>query len=225
MTAATASSKKIAWGKTGSMIALLLATALMLGVRGDREIVVPHSPLQQFPLDLMAGWSGRVVTIDPRALEILGPGDFTERYYVKDSTSLPVDLFIAYFPSQRIGVGGIHSPKNCLPGSGWAPIESRYVPLNLSGGRSYSVNEYIVQKGEQKELSLYWYQSHGRLVANEYIAKYYFIADSIRLNRTDGALVRVITPILGNETEAQAERRAMQFAAAMMPSLEKYIPA
>jgi EpsI family protein len=225
MTAAVDLSKTINWGKTGSIIALLLATALLLGSRGDREIVVPHSPLQQFPLSLVSGWTGRLVTIDPQALEILGAGDFTERYYVKDSQGLPVDLFIAYFPSQRIGVGGIHSPKNCLPGSGWAPIESRYVPLNLAGGRSYEINEYIVQKGEQKELSLYWYQSHGRLVANEYIAKYYFITDSIRLNRTDGALVRIVTPIIGNESQANAELRALQFAQGLMPELAKYIPA
>lgn len=225
MIAATALSKKIDLSKTGSMIALLLATALLLGMRGNRDVVVPHSPLEQFPMTLVEGWTGRVVSIDPQALEILGPGDFTERYYVKGSTGLPVDLFIAYFPSQRVGVGGIHSPKNCLPGSGWAPIESRYVPLSVPGGRSYAVNEYIVQKGEQRELSLYWYQSHGRLVANEYVAKYHFIADSIRMNRTDGALVRIVTPIMGNETEAEAERRAMQFAQAMMPNLEKYIPA
>ena len=206
--------------KTVCVALLLLSTALLLAKRGGREIIVPHQPLVAFPVD-MGDWNGRAVTIDPQVIEILGVGDFAERAYARTG-DVPLDLFVGYFPSQRTGTS-IHSPKNCLPGSGWAPVESKYVNLSRDG-REYKVNEYIVQKGNQKQLVLYWYQAHGRLVANEYIAKFYLIADSIRMGRSDAALVRIVTPIAGNEGSAEAEKRAMQFAHLLMPNLNAYIP-
>ena len=216
----------ILWLKTAAMILILLSTMLLLSKRGERELVVPHQPLAQFPETLKGDttvWSGRPVGIDPQVIEILGTGDFTERFYQKSIDGVPVDLFIGYFPTQRTGVS-IHSPKNCLPGSGWSPLESKYVTLSTSEGGRYWVNEYVIQKGEQKEIVLYWYQTHGRLVASEYAAKFYLVLDSIRLNRSDAALVRVITPILGNESSAEAEQRARQFAGMLMPALQEYIP-
>jgi EpsI family protein len=207
--------------KTACIALLLLSTAVLLGKRGDREIIVSHEPLASFPVDL-GGWSGRALIIDPREIEILGTGDFAARAFARDADP-PLDLFVGYFPTQRTGTS-IHSPKNCLPGSGWAPIESKYVNLSLLG-HQYLVNEYIVQKGEQKQLVLYWYQAHGRLVANEYIAKFYLIADSIRMSRSDAALVRIATPIVAGEGVAEAEKRALQFAHALMPNLSGFIPA
>jgi EpsI family protein len=206
--------------KTVCVALLLLSTALLLAKRGGREIIAPHQPLASFPVDL-GDWNGHVVSIDPQVIEILGAGDFAERAYTRTGDP-PLDFFVGYFPSQRTGAS-IHSPKNCLPGSGWAPVESKYVNLSLDG-REYKVNEYTVQKGNQKQLVLYWYQAHGRLVANEYIAKFYLITDSIRLGRSDAALVRIITPIVGNEGSAEAEKRAMQFAHQLVPNLNAYIP-
>ncbi len=199
---------------------LLLSTSLLLAKRGNREIIVPHQPLASFPVDL-GDWNGRVLTIDPREIEVLGAGDFGEFEYTR-SVDPPLVLFVGYFPSQRTGTS-IHSPKNCLPGSGWAPIESKYVNLSQQD-HHYPVNEYIVQKGDQKQLVLYWYQAHGRLVANEYIAKFYLIADSIRVGRSDAALVRITTPILESEGTAEAENRAFQFAHVLLPNLNGFIP-
>lgn len=200
---------------------LLLSTALLLATRGDREVIVAHQPLALFPVTL-GDWNGQALIIDPREIEILGTGDFAARGYARNADP-PLDLFVGYFPSQRTGTS-IHSPKNCLPGSGWAPVESKYVNLSLDG-HQYQVNEYIVQKNDQKRLVLYWYQAHGRLVASEYVAKFYLVADSIRIGRSDAALVRITTPILGNEGAAGAEKRALQFAYALMPNLNGYIPA
>lgn len=212
------------WIKTACMALLLTSTAFLLAKRGDQEVIAPHQPLADFPEALAPAWNGRAVGIDPGVIEILGAGDFAERSFHQDNGSAPVDLFLAYFPSQRTGVS-IHSPKNCLPGSGWAPAESKYVTLSVPGGREYAINEYVVQKGEQKQLVLYWYQAHGRLVASEYAAKFYLVADAMRMNRSDGALVRIVTPIVGGESSAQAEQRAIQFAGALMPNLQRYIPA
>ena len=214
---------KTVWIKTGCMILLLLSTALLLGKRGDREIVVPHQPLAQFPDSLGGEWSGEAVGIDPRVVEILGAGEFVDRFYNSNFGRPPVELFIGYFPTQRTGVS-IHSPKNCLPGSGWAPIESKYVTISLSREREYRVNEYVIQRGDRRELVLYWYQTHGRLIASEYLAKFYLVADSIRMNRSDAALVRIITPILGNNGLSQAEKRGLQFATVLIPDLQRYIP-
>ena len=132
--------------------------------------------------------------IDQETLDVLGAGDFLSRVYTQSGEAQPIGLFIGYFPTQRTGVT-IHSPKNCLPGSGWAFESSQYVNLNDANGKPHRVGEYIIANGENRQFVIYWYQAHGRSIANEYMAKVYLVTDAMRLNRTDGALVRVITPI------------------------------
>lgn len=216
--------RKLLWTKASCIAVLLVSTAFLLARRGDRELIVPHPPLAQFPEMIGEKWNGRTVGIDPQVIDILGAGDFAERSYQSNAGEAPVDLFVGYFPTQRTGVS-IHSPKNCLPGSGWAPVESKYVTLSFQGEGHHRVNEYVIQKGDEKQLVLYWYQTHGRLIANEYVAKFYLVADSIRMNRSDAALVRIITPITGDENAATAEKRAIQFATTLMPELRRFIPA
>src|SRR4029077_5978683 len=127
-----------------------------------------------------------------------------------------------FFPSQRTG-DTIHSPKNCLPGSGWAPTQSGYTDLRRPDGSTITVNRYLIAKGSEQDFVLYWYQAHGRVTPSEYWAKIFLIADSIRRHRTDGALVRVVTPI-GNGTEESAEVRALEFTHQVLPLLDSYIP-
>lgn len=211
------------WIKAICMLVILLTTALLLAKRGQNEVIAPHELLSGFPTELGSEWRGNAVAIDPWVIEALGAGDFADRFYRDNLGGPPVELFIGYFPTQRTGVS-IHSPKNCLPGSGWAPIDSKYATLTVRGLRQYQVNEYVIQKDDQKRLVLYWYQAHGRLIASEYAAKFHLVADSIRLNRSDAALVRIITPITGDEGIQQAEQRALRFARVLIPSLEHYIP-
>jgi len=154
---------------------------------------------------------------------VLGQGDFLHRFYRNESQNPDVDLFIAYFPSQRAG-DTIHSPKNCLPGSGWSPIESQHSSLSLPGHAPFPVNRYVIGQGDQRRLVLYWYWSHDRGVASEYWAKYYLVADSIKMNRSDGSLVRITTPMFPSESGEQAERRLLPFASEVFPQLQTYIP-
>jgi EpsI family protein len=161
------------------------------------------------------------VPIDQETLDVLGAGDFMSRLYVGDGP--PVGLFIGYFPSQRTGVT-IHSPKHCLPGAGWAFESSQYVDLKDVDGKSHRVGEYIISNGESRQFVIYWYQAHGRSVANEYMAKVYMVADAMRMNRTDGALVRVITQIDAQDGLAGAKARAEQFTAQLAPMLPRFIP-
>jgi EpsI family protein len=154
---------------------------------------------------------------------VLGDGDFLERNYIREGGSAPIDLFIAYFPSQRAG-STIHSPKHCLPGAGWMFDSSRSIDLEDADGRAHRVGEYVISNGQAKEFVIYWYEAHGRSVASEYLAKVYLVADAMRMNRTDGALVRIITPIRSSEGEAQAKARAEGFARQLAPTLTRFIP-
>lgn len=209
------------WIRTLLPLLLLAATALFLDARSRPETLVPRPPLKDFP-DFLLGWRGQSVRIDAQTREVLGDGDFMERYYTAPA-QVPVDLFVAYFPTQRTG-STMHSPKNCLPGAGWTPIESSRYPLTAPDGRRIEVNRYVIARGEQRQVVMYWYQSHGHYIASEYVAKIRLVLDSVRLNRSDGALVRVVTPVAPTETIEAATARAARFAEASLAQLEGFIP-
>lgn len=206
----------------GAVVVLLAGTVVFLYARGSRDVIPPREPLAQLPITI-AGWSGRDFPIDQETLDVLGHGDFLSRNYISKSQSAPIDLFIGYFPTQRTG-STIHSPKNCLPGSGWSFDSSRYVDLKDANGKVHRVGEYVISNGLAKEFVIYWYEAHGRSVASEYWAKIYLVTDAIRMNRTDGSLVRIITPILPSEGESQAKSRAEGFARLLEPMLTRFIP-
>jgi EpsI family protein len=204
------------------VVALLAGTALLLFVRGNSDLIPASEPLSQVPRDI-AGYWGSDIAINQETLDVLGAGDFMSRVYTHEGHELPIGLFIGYFPTQRTGVT-IHSPKNCLPGSGWSFESEKYVNINDVNGNVHRVGEYIIADGENKQFVIYWYQAHGRSVANEYLAKIYLVVDAIRLNRTDGALVRVITPIDPNQGFSAARTRTEAFTAQLFPMLPRFIP-
>lgn len=204
-------------------LVLLAGSALFLQARGRGEIIAERPPLSSFP-EQLGGWTGSDVTIEKETLDVLGPGDFLLRVYRNDSHPQPyTDLFIAYFPTQRAG-DTIHSPKNCLPGSGWSPLESNRVRLSVAGHTPFLVNRYLIAKGTDRKLVLYWYWAHGRAVASEYWAKIYLVTDSIRMNRSDGSLVRMTTPMFAGESADAAMQRLMPFVEEVVPLLNQYIP-
>lgn len=210
------------WTRFALALVLILVTAAFLAARGGTEYFPPREPLSNLP-GVVDGWTGRDAKIDEDALRVLGDGEFLLRFYTRPSGEPWVNLFIAYFATQRTG-STMHSPQNCLPGAGWLPIQSGRVSLRLADGRSAEVNLYIIAKGLDRQFVLYWYQAHGRVVASEYWAKIYLVTDSMRWNRSDGAMVRVITPITRAEDEARARARATQFAERILQGLDPYIP-
>jgi len=201
---------------------LLAGTVLLLHTRANADRNPPSEPLSQFP-SIIAGWMGSEQAIDQETLDVLGAGDFLARLYTQGSKPAPVSLFIGYFPTQRTGQT-IHSPKHCLPGAGWVFESSDYVNLIDVNGKSHRVGEYTIANGEKRQFVIYWYQAHGRSVANEYMAKIYMAVDAIRMNRTDGALVRVITPVASGEELPAARRRAEAFTAQLAPLLPRFVP-
>jgi EpsI family protein len=210
------------WRRFVPVALLLAAAAALLEARNMQEAVPSSLNLAAFPAAI-GGWQGRDLPITPGEFAVLGPGQFLVRDYRRSAVEPPVNLYVAYFPSQRSG-DTIHSPQNCLPGAGWAPVESGHFSLQRPDGPAISVNRYIIAKGLDRDLVLYWYQAHGRVTPSEYWAKIYLVADAIRMNRTDGALVRIVTPIAGGTDESVAQARALAFAAQALPLLDSYIP-
>ena len=210
------------WLRFLTVAILMGTTAVVLLARNRAEILPSYDDLQNFP-QTVAGKSSVDVPLSSEVLASLGPGHFLMRDYRGIGGEPSTNLYIAFFPSQRTG-DTIHSPKNCLPGAGWVPTESGRIWIAGPGGKQIEANRHIVTQGLDRMLVLYWYESHGRATPSEYWAKYYLVADSLRLNRTDGALVRVITGIGRDEDPKGAEGRAVAFSQAILPTLNRYIP-
>jgi len=202
---------------------LIAGTAAFLQGHQKDENFPPRIPLQSFP-EQIGPWNGTDVPLEKDVLEILGPGDFLLRNYQNPQPDQPyVNLFIAYFPTQRAG-DTIHSPQHCLPGSGWTPIQNTRTLLSMPGHAPFPANRYILTKRNTRQFVLYWYWAHDRGVASEYWAKYYLIKDSIKMNRSDGALVRITTFMYPGETVDAAEQRLQPFTSSILPMLNDYIP-
>jgi EpsI family protein len=211
----------------GIVAALMLATALLLQAHSRSESFPPRASLSSLPLQI-DGWTGTDSALDQDTLDILGPGEFLIRDYenASPSQSQPqpwINLYIAYFPTQKTG-DTIHSPNHCLPGAGWVPTSREVVQITGPDGSSFPSNRYVVSKGEDRQLVLYWFQAHGREVASEYWAKYYLVSDSVRMNRSDGGLVRLMTPMLNGESRDAAQARLMTLGSQFLPLLDSYIP-
>jgi EpsI family protein len=208
-----------------AILVVFLAASVVLVARSDRSEDVPlRSSFSEFPMDI-GGWHG--VPQEPfssAVLDVLRVDDYLTRLYVKRGDSA-LGLYIGYWRSQRQG-DTIHSPLNCLPGAGWEPVSKQTIMVPDASGADVPINRYVIQKGMDRQLVLYWYQSHGRVVASEYSSKFYLVADAMRLNRTDGSIVRVTAPIGDDspEAEAQAERAALAFVHALFPELGRFLP-
>jgi EpsI family protein len=200
--------------------AVLLGGTVLLHAMSHGEPMVPREPLKDLPYHI-GDWTGKEYPLEQRIVQAVSVTDYTNRLYVNPGTP-PVQLYIGYYASQRTG-DTIHSPKNCLPGAGWDPIHAGYAAVPLADGTKITVNEYVIAQGLDKQLVFYWYQGRGRVIASEYWGKFYMITDAITRNRTDGALVRLITPIVDNNT-SQAHTRLEKFTEILFPSLQKFIP-
>jgi EpsI family protein len=205
---------------------MLGAAAVFLANARRTEIPVSRSTFSSFPMTLQS-WRA---TVDPPLtadiLKVLGVDDYLSRIYFRGDGAA-VGLYMGFYGSQRQG-DTIHSPMNCLPGAGWEPVQQGRLQIQNADGRGHDVevNRYVVQKGLDRQLVLYWYQSHGRVVASEYTSRFLLISDAIRMNRTDGSLVRVIAPIAGGAEDSgvAAEALAEEFVRVLFPTLPAYLP-
>jgi EpsI family protein len=174
-------------------------------------------PLDRLPMKI-ADWSGqRLPDVDEASKRVLGADDYLTRRYARSDTTA-VDLFVAFYASQRQG-DAIHSPQNCLPGAGWRPVSQTMVPFVTAEGRTVTVNRYVIEKGHDRRVVYYWYHGRGRVVANEYANKAWLVMDAMTTGRSDGALVRAMAP-----ATPDGERDASAFVQAALAPLSQALP-
>jgi EpsI family protein len=198
---------------------VLVVQAFLFYNASHGEMTPLAAPLSGFPLQVGAWHQQQEGVVDQDTRDILKADDILTRWYAGPEGG--ANLFVAYFKTQRQGQSP-HSPKNCLPGSGWQQLETGVIDVPVAGS-SIHINKYVVEKGEAQSVVLYWYQSQGRVIADEFAAKFYLVSDSIRHHRSDTALVRIVVPIIGGRTQ-QAEKVGADFAQAFYPVVKAYLP-
>ena len=209
------------------LFVLFLGATGLVARQSRPEPAPARKTFDRFP-EQIQGYRGQSLPpMDAKILAALGADDILNRVYVSPDRAT-LGLYVGFYNSQRQG-DSIHSPMNCLPGAGWEPVSRSSIAIPVTtrdGATTVDANRYVIEKGLNRQLVLYWYQSHGRTVASEYWSKFFLIRDAMRLNRTDAALVRVIVPIdsRADDGERIAEQQASEFVKSMFPLLPEYVP-
>jgi EpsI family protein len=201
--------------RTGATASLLALTLFAVYVSGKREPEELSQPLSTLPEEI-GGWASvKDGKLDEQTEAVLSASDYLYRVYRKDGKQ--VDMFMAFYAMQRAGEA-MHSPKNCLPGSGWEIWNYDTVELPVEG-ETVEVNKYWIQRGRDRMLVLYWYQNGERVIASEYSAKAYLVWDALRTGRTSGSIVRVTVA-----DSPDAEEAGRKFAADLIPLVRNVLP-
>ena len=225
--------KGVAFRQRRLSIPVLMGTAL-IGVVGvgvvfgtGREPVKPaRTAFAQFPMTLPGGWSGRPDHLEKDILDTLAVDDYFIANYARPGEPW-VNLYSAWYDSQS-GGQSTHSPRTCIPGGGWAitELEETTLKLTADGGARppLTVNRAIIQKGEQRQLVYYWFSQRGRILTSELAVKWFILHDALRTGRSDGALIRLVTPVARGEDIAQADLRLTSFLSTIAPRLRDHVP-
>ncbi len=203
---------------------LVIQVGLFYTVALRAERVPTIAPLSTFPY-VSRGWrTVRDIPLETEVEDVLRADDTLNRIYVGPSGTQAAGLFIAFFKTQRSGQAP-HSPKNCLPGNGWAPVESGTISIRVPDrAQPILSNKYVVELGDEKDVVLYWYQSHQRIIASEYAAKFWLIADAIRYHHSDTALVRIWVRAQDGDID-RALATGVHFVQAVFPDIKSRLPA
>jgi exosortase D (VPLPA-CTERM-specific) len=203
------------------MCIVALGTITSITAASNSTPAPNREPLVDFPQHI-DGWTGHPEELEPETVNVLKATDYYAGDFFETPRGPPINFFVAYYDALNKSAA-IHSPRVCLPGSGWefASFEERKFS-ELASGASGTYNYVTIQKGQQKTLMYYWYQQRGRRTANEFSMKFYLFVDALFTGRKDGALVRVYTPIVDGEAEANSRLRG--FTAALMQKIPAYLP-
>ena len=202
--------------------ALMILTMICLKIISHSESIKLIKPLSDFPIEI-GEWRGQEDRFSDKVYQILGVHDSYLGNY-RNPEGNQIQLYIGYYENQREG-DLIHSPKNCMPGSGWNIIRSSSEELKISPSRigKVRVANLLIEKSGQRQIVLYWFQSRGRVTASEYMQKIYLVLDSIMRQRTDDSFVRLIIPV-NNGDEKTSSKYLKDFAERLVPILQEYIP-
>src|SRR5215471_690074 len=212
---------KSSW-RFGLLLAVLILGGLLVNTWAYLgEAHVERQELKNFPAQV-GGWQQEGVDqrFDAATMSVLRASDYLLRNYRLGNDTM-ANLYIGYYATQRDGAT-YHSPLNCLPGSGWTMEDPAMVTIALPDGKSFVANKYVIKNGNIRELMIYWYQGRGRAVTSEYWGKIYTVLDSVRLRRSDGALVRVTVPLRDSEPAALESAKDLSAKAAV--AIKEFVP-
>jgi len=207
----------------GALLALVVVAILVAALPPRAESAVPRKDFSQVPMSF-EGWQGRPDRMEPIYLDVLKLSDYILADFIATNKH-PVNFYVAYYASQRKGESA-HSPRSCIPGDGWeiTSFEQRNIEAASVAGQPLRVNRALIQKGGNSQLVYYWFQQRGRVITNEYLVKWYLFWDALTRNRTDGALVRLVTSVDPGGSLEEADRHLSSFAATVTAPLPDYIP-
>jgi len=212
--------------KSSMRFAVLLIAIVAAGVVVNAwaylgEAHVNRKELKNFPVQI-GEWRqiGPDYVMDDATLAVLRASDYLQRDY-RTADGQSANFYVGYYASQRDGAS-YHSPLNCLPGSGWTLSQPGKAMIPLPDGSSFAANKYVIENGDTRSLMIYWYQGRGREVASEYWGKIYTVIDSVRLRRSDGAMVRVTVPL--GSSEEVALKAATDLSSKTAAALGDFVP-
>jgi EpsI family protein len=212
---------KSSW-RFGLLLVVLFAGGLLVNTWAYLgEAHVNRQELKNFPVQV-GDWkqAGVDQRFDAQTMSVLRASDYLLRDYRLGNGQM-ANLYIGYYATQKDGAS-YHSPLNCLPGAGWSMAEPAMITITLPNGKSFVANKYVIKNGNIRELMIYWYHGRGRAIASEYWGKIYTVLDSVRLRRSDGAIVRVTIP--ADRSEAAALQMATDLAARVTVVLPEFVP-
>jgi len=206
------------------LVLLLVGGSISESIKGRVDIIPQRKAFMNFP-DHIGDWVGRNELLGQEYLAQLKLTDYVIINYFKPGETQAINFYSAYYQTQRKDAA-VHSPRSCIPGDGWQIVQydERTFPDLQIDGVPLMVNRAIIEKGENRQLVYFWFQQRGRLLTNEYLVKWYLFYDAITLNRTDGALVRLVTNLDKNEDPELVERRLQGFLTEIFPKLPDYLP-
>jgi exosortase D (VPLPA-CTERM-specific) len=213
----------------GKLPASFIAATAVLAVGVTAGLAIPERPevpparadFTEFPTGIGA-WTGRRETMESVYLDALRLDDYLLMNY-NGPGSEPINLYVAYYRSQRNGLS-VHSPRLCLPGGGWQIRKFERRTLTGTDGHTWPVNRFVIEKGGQQQLVYYWFRERSRRLTNEYVVRWYLFWDALTLNRTDGALVRLVVPVPKGTSEVAADQALSKFAAQSEAALSRAVP-
>ncbi|MBV1869757.1 MAG: VPLPA-CTERM-specific exosortase XrtD [Gammaproteobacteria bacterium] len=204
-----------------SAVVIIIFSAVFFYSPEREEIIPDRDVFATYPQDL-GQWSGRRDYLNPAHLKALKLSDYLMINY-SEQPGYPVNYYVAYYDSQQKGRSA-HSPKSCMPGDGWEMSGFERTEIKLGNNFSLPVNRTVIRKGSQTSLVYYWFQQRGRVLNNEYLVKFYLLWDSITKQRTDGAMIRVTTPVFQHEGVEQADERIQKLIRESQTLLQSYVP-
>jgi EpsI family protein len=203
--------------------ALVLGLGCLALAAANRQVVMPLvRPLDQALPDSLLGMGSVDQAINPKELEVSGVSEYAFRIFGAEEDSVRLSVYVGYYEAQSQGKT-IHSPKNCLPGAGWEPLEQESIIVDAQGYR-FPVNRYVLENKGTRALVYYWYQGRGRVSANEYLVKWEQIRDRALRGRSDEALVRIVIPISPRLPLASADSIAVEVSKRIVRPIYSSLP-